>query len=1019
MSDDDSKKPAPVKEEKVEKEEKKEEEKSPRIDVEEAPSQEEGSSIQTEEDVEREMALGEERAEEDANKSGLDEIKQEDGQLAQEDDEFVKAYKALDKERSTAIKSQKAFIKEEQITEKIRKILEEIAAIDDVSSRVPNHIAVTSGPDIQNEPLQNEIRADYGKIAGLLCYTHVKLELEKIKDGLQDVITKGKSKDVEGIYKGFLNFLEGNGGGASIVGEHVAVLSNNPFSPTFWQNLGPIALHEKNDRSSVVGELQNKSAGAILSLTKDFNARAMGAAFFQTKLPGPLGRIQIYSLKDLEDKMKEIQEERKKLAVKRAELDKRRKEIEKRIKEAELAKKFRGRFEKKGLKFTDAHQRGKALAQYVMKRAEETGKYPKGQMWAMKAADKFDLDKYVPPDRSKWVPDLDEEEKKRLGWRDYLRDPGAFFAALRGWFAMHLLGQRGEIEGGGVSGGGASVSSGAGVGGVTGTGLSAAEAAARANAAARARAMAARKAAGGGVGAKDGGKGGLGSLAGLVGKLKNLKTLGKLIAGVGSGGIGLLLGVLTDPKALKRAVMAGLGIYTFIQILLGQLIAALIPNLAVLACTVAGGVIGFLVGGGPLGAALGAGAGTLIGHTFFGGSSSLLSSGGLAGSGGLFGSGIGASGSLGMGLGLGATGASLITILTPIIGVGGALVLVASLSLLLASAPVDLSSKASFAVETKVEPRTVSGFDGTGTVELKYEYKISNTGKEDIEIKSVSTKSTWQKGYDSVEFSSKTGLFSGSIGKESSLDWKEVRVTIPAEVRFKDSEVVTVVTVMGKRRGDPDTAVESRTSLITVRIGSPVVVSTQPFGFPSQGTVLRFDIEDNHRGTFFNASGTRYWEAGGMDIVASGGTAVYSTVEGDVIYSSFDYGGAGYTADNCSLPWGYSLVDPFKYCGVGGAVIVKSTVGNYIVSYLHLRVSPLATGHIGKGSLVGQFYDQPLPTSSNPHLHYQILFNGDNVSFGSEANQPSAPASVLKVLPCVPTKNMRITSAGPGPFGCN
>jgi murein DD-endopeptidase MepM/ murein hydrolase activator NlpD len=133
-----------------------------------------------------------------------------------------------------------------------------------------------------------------------------------------------------------------------------------------------------------------------------------------------------------------------------------------------------------------------------------------------------------------------------------------------------------------------------------------------------------------------------------------------------------------------------------------------------------------------------------------------------------------------------------------------------------------------------------------------------------------------------------------------------------------------------------------------------------------------------------------------MDIINPGGTPVYSTVEGEVIYSGWDNGDPTRTCQDYIDP-----VPPLKKCAVGGAVVIKSKEGNYIVSFLHLRAGGLASGNITRGQLIGYIYDSPLPTSDQPHVHYQILLNGDNQPFGGSGGK----CSEGKLLPSEPAPN--------------
>jgi murein DD-endopeptidase MepM/ murein hydrolase activator NlpD len=210
--------------------------------------------------------------------------------------------------------------------------------------------------------------------------------------------------------------------------------------------------------------------------------------------------------------------------------------------------------------------------------------------------------------------------------------------------------------------------------------------------------------------------------------------------------------------------------------------------------------------------------------------------------------------------------------------------------------------------------------------------------------------------------------------------------------------VVAEFTVTGREEGAGET--ETQKTAATAILGAPPL-SGQPYGFPASGRVTALDAtylygSRPHRGTLFTSNGTRYFVTGGMDIVGPGGTPVYSTVEGIVIYSGFDYGDNNLPESKCSwsvLPG--ELPAGFGRCGVGGAVIIQSADSNYTVSFIHLGKDNLKSrGSVRRGDLLGYTYDGPLPTSTNTHLHYQILYRGGNSFFG-QAKKGSCPAGAI------------------------
>lgn len=295
---------------------------------------------------------------------------------------------------------------------------------------------------------------------------------------------------------------------------------------------------------------------------------------------------------------------------------------------------------------------------------------------------------------------------------------------------------------------------------------------------------------------------------------------------------------------------------------------------------------------------------------------------------------------------------------------------------------------------------------------VEYSVTISSATEKDVEI-SVGLQEILQNrnGNTNLSLPQPGSPYPAKLSKGQSVTVRYNPYLIKDE--YNDSDLVSLVTVAANVVGETVGIMETASSL--TRIGAPPVNNDLPFGYPTSGRIVRFEDDPDHTGTFFNAAGGRYWQRGGIDIVGPGGMPVYSTVNGEIIYSDFDYGLPVYTDANChsTIP----VVSPFNYCAIGGAVIVKS--GNYIVSYLHLRESGLAAGHVSKGQIVGYMYDTPLPTSTTAHLHYQILLNRVNVPFGSSANERTAPCSPDKVLPFLPVSNAFVIQDGTGPFVCN
>ena len=285
---------------------------------------------------------------------------------------------------------------------------------------------------------------------------------------------------------------------------------------------------------------------------------------------------------------------------------------------------------------------------------------------------------------------------------------------------------------------------------------------------------------------------------------------------------------------------------------------------------------------------------------------------------------------------------------------------------------------------------------------LKYKVTISSQAESEADIV-VATKEILQKTNNTI-LPSPENIEAYPVkispGSTTVINYQDYLV----EESFNDSDLVFVVSVTAGE--------DTETSSSLTRIGSPPVNNDQPFGYPASGKIARWENISSHRGTFFNANGSRYWVTGGLDIINRGqNVPVYSTTNGQVIFSGFDYGADGY---NCSSP--IPIVSPFKKCAVGGAVIVKN--GNYLVSYLHLKKDNLATGEVKKGDKIGYMFEEQLPTSDAPHVHYQVLLNGANIPFGSSVNTEGASCSPAKILPYLPSSEMQVAQDGSGPFVC-
>ena len=223
-----------------------------------------------------------------------------------------------------------------------------------------------------------------------------------------------------------------------------------------------------------------------------------------------------------------------------------------------------------------------------------------------------------------------------------------------------------------------------------------------------------------------------------------------------------------------------------------------------------------------------------------------------------------------------------------------------------------------------------------------------------------------------------------------------------------NSNLVNVVKVTANIVGDSKK--EEQTASTVTKIGD--VPDDQPFGFPADGQVVSLDQTRLyapgaiHKGTVFSAGqfkcpggADRCWLVGGMDISGSGDTPVYSTVNGTVVYSGFDYGDSNrYTSSTCSLPNNYTLQSPFGYCAVGGVVEIVS--GPYTINFLHLNQPGVAVGdQVTRGQAIGTTFAGALPTSTNSHVHYQIFYNSNRFDFGNSKIGNCSEGAILPSLP--------------------
>ena len=163
---------------------------------------------------------------------------------------------------------------------------------------------------------------------------------------------------------------------------------------------------------------------------------------------------------------------------------------------------------------------------------------------------------------------------------------------------------------------------------------------------------------------------------------------------------------------------------------------------------------------------------------------------------------------------------------------------------------------------------------------------------------------------------------------------------------------------------------DTLTASMRVRLGSPIVDTNQPFGYPATGYLTAIDQTTRTGGThwsYFYYPGIKAY--GGLDIAKAGGNVpVYATMRGQIKKAEF-----------------IRNSDPNK--DVGGVVYLEN--GPYIVEYKHLdeSVNNLTVGQwVERGDLLGQTFSGELGAISGPHVHYQILYNRGNLDFNKPTN---------------------------------
>lgn len=286
--------------------------------------------------------------------------------------------------------------------------------------------------------------------------------------------------------------------------------------------------------------------------------------------------------------------------------------------------------------------------------------------------------------------------------------------------------------------------------------------------------------------------------------------------------------------------------------------------------------------------------------------------------------------------------------------------------------PVGQNGKIGFKVELIASPEIITASDPKEEATVTYIITITKL-EDNVEIKSVNEKI------------SKAGV----VKRTQSLPITQTQSAFSFKAGDYDgSRIISAVTVTGRSEGATEDDTQTATAVVSV--GN--VSANQPYGYPVAGKISSLDLEpcspDCHFGTFL-PSRAKVW--GGMDIAQSANNPVYSTIEGVVDRAEFDN-------------------------ALGGVIYLRSFDGQYKVAYLHLDndLKVKSGDKVGRGTLLGKVYAGLLPTSTGPHVHYQVLLNNGNQLF--QNNFGSCLAG--KILPGNPRPELYQLIVSSGPFVC-
>lgn len=171
--------------------------------------------------------------------------------------------------------------------------------------------------------------------------------------------------------------------------------------------------------------------------------------------------------------------------------------------------------------------------------------------------------------------------------------------------------------------------------------------------------------------------------------------------------------------------------------------------------------------------------------------------------------------------------------------------------------------------------------------------------------------------------------------------------------QYNDSQIKNIIEITATDQTSRKT--ETITAEATVIIGDKL---DHPFGFPVGGILSSVDEDPcgDHWGAFFGVGATNVH---GIDIVGGANAPVISTLTGKIRDAGFRNSGSNERND------------------VGGYVYIESDDGNFIAGFQHMNApDPLKIkvgATVNRGEVIGTIYPTALPTTSGPHLHYQII----------------------------------------------